>query len=60
VENFKVGDIVQLLSGGPKMTVHRIERDSIQCHWFAGSKLESGWFAPQTLKAVGLEEPKKP
>jgi uncharacterized protein YodC (DUF2158 family) len=65
-DEFKVGDIVQLKSGGPKMTVG--ERPlghsarGVYCQWFAGSKLESGYFSPATLarptekKTEGKEE----
>lgn len=52
---YKIGDIVRLKSGGPSMTVNAI-RDSdgtIYCHWFAGNKLESGYFNPES---IGLED----
>lgn len=51
---YKIGDIVQLKSGGPGMTVESIrDRDGkIYCQWFAGNKLESGVFDPE---AIGLE-----
>lgn len=55
---FKVGDIVNLKSGGPEMTVEKIfpsstdisEPVSYRCHWFAGKKLEAGNFAEESLK----------
>jgi uncharacterized protein YodC (DUF2158 family) len=53
---FKVGDLVQLLSGGPLMTVEAIrggdgvEDDSIKCHWFALAQLNKGRFNPATLR----------
>ncbi len=52
---FKCGEIVQLKSGGPKMTVnHSTETPKgntvYSCQWFAGSKLESGVFAEDSLK----------
>ena len=32
---FKPGDVVQLKSGGPAMTVGgKVAEDSIRCHWF--------------------------
>jgi uncharacterized protein YodC (DUF2158 family) len=50
---FKVGDVVELKSGGPKMTVAdvnpRIGSNAIRCQWFGGKKLESGLFDPSTL-----------
>ncbi|MER8979267.1 DUF2158 domain-containing protein [Mesorhizobium sp. M0870] len=51
--NFTVGEIVQLKSGGPKMTVvsvHAGGNDSIQTTWFAGAKKEGGYFPPEALE----------
>lgn len=54
---FKVGDVVQLKSGGPKMTVRKTEPISgIQTSWFAGSKHESGWFPPDALMPAADKE----
>ena len=52
-EKFKVGDVVILKSGGPKMTVEDVEaRDTIVCQWFVdGKKLEYGP-SPQILSNV--------
>jgi len=62
---FKIGDIVQLLSGGPKMTVTGIrwvvdkdwqtgtEKDAywkVDCVWFAGAKESHADFLPAVLK----------
>ena len=52
---FKTGDIVQLKSGGPKMTVKTAKKGEVTCTWFSGSKQQSGWFDPDTLKKI--EEP---
>lgn len=57
---FKQGDIVQLKSGGPKMTVS--DPDSgltgniirVDCQWFSGAKLNRGSFAEDVLEAVDL------
>ena len=51
-EKFKVGDIVILKSGGPKMTVEDVEAvDTIVCQWFvAGQKLEYGSFPADSLE----------
>jgi len=64
MDEFKVGMIVQLKSGGPKMTVAETETDSpamidkIKCQWFSGSKLEEGWFPPKSLKVIKEEQEK--
>jgi uncharacterized protein YodC (DUF2158 family) len=61
---FKVGDIVQLKSGGPEMTISNI-RSSLSeeydeflnptirytTHWFSGKKLETGSFPEEVLQA---------
>ena len=49
---FKTGDIVQLKSGGPNMTVGQddlIGGKYVRCQWFSGRKLESGDFTAQSL-----------
>jgi uncharacterized protein YodC (DUF2158 family) len=51
---FKVGDIVQLKSGGPMMSVQNINKGDtykpIECSWFAGKKHETARFSAETLK----------
>jgi len=50
---FKVGDVVELKSGGPKMTVREVDEDGmVNASWFAGSKHEDGWFPVDTLAKV--------
>lgn len=52
---FKVGDIVQLKSGGPEMTVKTVpdpHNKNYTCQWFAGKKLEAGMFPADSLKSV--------
>lgn len=49
---YKIGDIVQLKSGGPKMTISSL-RDSANdyfCIWFKGANKESGYFKDEILK----------
>jgi uncharacterized protein YodC (DUF2158 family) len=64
-QSFKVGDIVQLKSGGPKMTVDEIRvpfnqsEPDIHCVWFAGSKRERAAFSPDTLVFAPDDKPKK-
>ena len=54
-EKFKVGDVVILKSGGPKMTVEDVEAgDTIVCQWFiTGQKLEYGSFPADSLERAG-------
>lgn len=52
---FAVGDIVKLNSGGPEMTVQSLPNSTnshYRCQWFAGKKLESGSFPPDSLELV--------
>ncbi|MGE8237345.1 MAG: YodC family protein [Stenotrophomonas indicatrix] len=55
---FVAGDLVELLSGGPTMTVNDyIEyRDTYKCQWFAGKKLDSGEFKFSQLKRVEADD----
>jgi uncharacterized protein YodC (DUF2158 family) len=60
-EKFKIGDIVELKSGGPKMTVKGPntfgERDDeYSCQWFGGKKLEYGVFPADSLKRATIDE----
>ena len=56
---FNKGDIVQLKSGGPKMTVSDLQIHSghYVVKWFAGSKMESAAVAPEALQP--FVEPQK-
>jgi uncharacterized protein YodC (DUF2158 family) len=52
---FMIGDIVELKSGGPDMTVSRLESEmdnSIGCTWFDRFKLQHGSFDADTLERV--------
>lgn len=49
---FKKGEIVQLKSGGPKMTVDEVSPFEVECVWFAGAKRESAMFSTETLMSV--------
>lgn len=53
----KIGDIVQLKSGGPEMTVSELpdEYNGYVCQWFAGKKLERGIFEPEAIQLVQRE-----
>lgn len=59
-QKFATGEIVRLKSGGPEMTVDRLDalsgKDSYYCQWFAGKKLERGSFPADSLVGVTPEE----
>lgn len=58
---FKVGETVQLKSGGPVMTIDEIgqyeatgagAKEKAKCFWFSGAVLKEGLFGLGTLKAA--------
>jgi uncharacterized protein YodC (DUF2158 family) len=51
-ENFKVGDVVRLKSGGPNMTIGEIGDTGVYCQWFAGDKPSASLFDSETLVKV--------
>lgn len=56
---YKVGDIVQLKSGGPKMTVvQEITVSTVACSWFAGAKHERANFNVNALQVPASDEKK--
>jgi uncharacterized protein YodC (DUF2158 family) len=51
---WKVGDTVQLKSGGPVMTINKIINTHIHCSWFDGKNvLNHGVFDPNALQKGG-------
>lgn len=50
---FKGGDLVQLKSGGPPMTIQdwSNHQNKYQCVWFKGASRESGYFTEDSLKS---------
>ena len=58
--DYKKGDIVQLKSGGPKMTVSDPNAyGGIECQWFAGGKLSKGRFPDDVLQSATLDDSKQ-
>lgn len=54
-QEFKIGDVVELKSGGPDMTVNNIDKNGqIYCQWFAGEhdKAREGYFPSGSLQLV--------
>jgi len=58
-QKFKTGETVKLISGGPIMTVKEHDYANVECQWFAGKKLESGDFPPDSLVRVNVDEKEK-
>lgn len=54
MEEIKAGDSVQLKSGGPTMTIARLENNDLDavCGWFDGKKETLATFAVIMLKRV--------
>lgn len=50
---FKPGDLIELKSGGPAMTVRSVHSSdgTITTQWFSGKKLEQGHFREESVKA---------
>ncbi|WP_316398499.1 YodC family protein [Bradyrhizobium sp. 33ap4] len=57
-EEFKAGDVVQLKSGGPRMTVSQVGEDQygqrkVWCVWFEKTKKYEDTFEPEILMKPG-------
>ena len=55
MDNFQVGDTVELKSGSPVMTIARVSAGNdgshyAFCHWFTGTKQEQASFPLTSLK----------
>jgi uncharacterized protein YodC (DUF2158 family) len=58
MEEINVGDIVELKSGSPRMTVSEIIGQTAICRWFSGDKSEADTFPLAALKKVKNTEEK--
>jgi uncharacterized protein YodC (DUF2158 family) len=47
---FKAGDVVQLKSGGPLMTVSEVDGNSVHCRWFSANEEKASSFPSELLK----------
>jgi len=55
MEDFEIGDVVQLRSGGPKITVHGLVSDGdVVCQWFEGNEVHKESFPKEALKKIEL------
>ena len=58
VGEWAVGDLVQLKSGGPVITVNAIYANgSVSCVWMRGNKLQKATFSKAVLQAPQLKKP---
>jgi len=55
--NLKQGDVVQLKSGGPAMTVEEVTPEGVHCTWFKGPDQQRGTFPAATLVAPVTLDP---
>lgn len=51
-QQFNIGDVVVLKSGGPSMTIENLDRDSelVYCAWFDGKEKKVNSFPPGALE----------
>jgi uncharacterized protein YodC (DUF2158 family) len=55
MEDFEIGNVVQLQSGGPKMTVCDLVSDAdVVCQWFEGSEVHQESFPKDALKKISV------
>jgi uncharacterized protein YodC (DUF2158 family) len=52
----KIGDVVRLKSGGPKMTVLGGNGNHWVCQWFNNAGLDEGAFAAEALELVKTDD----
>jgi uncharacterized protein YodC (DUF2158 family) len=56
----KPGDVVQLKSGGPPMTVESVEPNGVICSWFDAKNRKNDRFDEVALVPVGANRPLRP
>lgn len=49
-KNLNPGDVVELKSGGPLMTIRYIEKEVAFCDWFTGAEARNSRFSLVQLK----------
>ncbi len=50
---FKIGDVVQLKSGSPDMTMVTVNGEDCEVWWFEGAELMKAIFPCETMKVKG-------
>lgn len=51
-EDIKVGDVVQLKSDGPKMTIDGEHQGQLHCIWFELATRHEGYFRKSSLRIL--------
>jgi len=51
-QQFNLGDIVRLKSGGPAMTIAQIGKGLVRCFWHGGKKVEEKVLPVQVLEKL--------
>jgi uncharacterized protein YodC (DUF2158 family) len=56
--SISIGTVVQLKTGGPKMTVSKIDYDNdlVKVQWFEGTDLKEAKFRPGNLQPILNEQ----
>lgn len=54
---FNVGNIVCLKSGGPAMTVDKVNNSKVSCVWFKDDHLKTAIFRKDTLELIEAKTP---
>lgn len=49
-DELKIGDVVVLKSGGPRMTIQATNLGKVQASWFEGPVSKSEGYAPASLR----------
>lgn len=59
MSEFKIGEVIRLKSGGPRMTINYVPRQGkpvvlfYEANWFTDDgKLQHGYFSPETIEAA--------
>ena len=55
--NFQIGEVVQLNTGGPEMSVEDIQGNICICRWFINRQDKSGSFVDRCLVPVSKKSP---
>lgn len=50
--DLQTGDVVVLSTGGPRMTIERVNGDFVHCLWFVGDKLNGHMFELEHVRRV--------